>query len=144
DFNKSWEEFEAELAAQKQSELELQEKYHQMEMELQRTNVKLKETISKLHDTIENKNKALNNKNLELKRLEESSQLEIGTLKEKDLQSRKALEKREKLLKNLYHRFRNNVNMISSLNSLQSEYMMDQMVSQFQENRNHMKAVALV
>lgn len=144
DFNKSWEEFEAELAAQKQSELELQEKYHQMEMELQRTNVKLKETISKLNDTIENKNKALNNKNLELKRLEESSQLEIGTLKEKDLQSRKALEKREKLLKNLYHRFRNNVNMISSLNSLQSEYMMDQMVSQFQENRNHMKAVALV
>jgi len=140
----SQEQFEVELALQKQSEMEIQEKYHQMEMELQRTSEKLKDTISKFNNTIENKNKVLNDKKLELKQLEESTQFEIKALKEKDLQSREDLEKREEVLKNLYHRFRNNVNMISSLNSLQSEYMMDQMVRQFQENRNHMKAIALV
>jgi PAS domain S-box-containing protein len=144
EFIKSWEEFEAELTVQKQSELEIQEKYHQMEIELQRASEKLKETVSKFNNTIENKNRVINDKKLELKRLEQSSQFKIKALKEKDLQSREALVKREEVLKNLYHRFRNNVNMISSLNSLQSEYMMDQMVRQFQENRNHMKAIALV
>jgi PAS domain S-box-containing protein len=144
EFTNSWEEFEAELALQKQSELEIEEKYHQLEMELQRTSLRLKETVSKFNNTIENKNKVISDKKLELKRLEESYQFKIRALKEKDLQSREALEKREEVLKDLYHRFRNNVNMISSLNSLQSEYMMDQMVKQFQENRNHMKAIALV
>lgn len=137
---KSRENFDAELALQRQSELEIQDKYDKTEIKLQRISEKLKETVSKFNDTLNDKNRIINDQKLELRRLDESSQ----QLKQKDLESREALEKREEVLKNLYQRFRNNVNMISSLNSLQSEYMMDQMVRQFQENRNHMKAIALV
>ncbi|MDP3012756.1 MAG: histidine kinase dimerization/phosphoacceptor domain -containing protein, partial [Candidatus Subteraquimicrobiales bacterium] len=80
----------------------------------------------------------------ELTALKVSLESEIEQLKEKELISRDSLNKREKVLKNLYERFRSNLNMISSLSSLQSEYMMDQMVKQLQENRNNMKAIALV
>ncbi len=137
---KSREDFEAELALQKQSELEIQDKYNKTEIKLQRVSEKLKETVSKFNDTLNDKNKIINDQKSELRRLDESTQY----LKQKELESKEALEKREEVLKDLYQRFRNNVNMISSLNSLQSEYMMDQMVRQFQENRNHMKAIALV
>lgn len=140
----SREKFEAEMALQKQSELEIQDKYQEMEIELQKTSEKLKETVSKFNNALNDKNRIINHQKSQLLSLEQSTQLEIMALKEKELHSREDLEKREAVLKNLYHRFRNNVNMISSLNSLQSEYMMDQMIQQFQENRNQMKAIALV
>ncbi|HMK54978.1 MAG TPA: PAS domain S-box protein [Methanobacteriaceae archaeon] len=137
EFLTSKENLEAELSARLQAEEKIQGKSEKVQIELEKISKELETNKTAFENQIKNKEKDL----IDLK---ESFEFEIQQLKEKELESRESLDKREDVLKNLYSRFKSNINMISSLSSLQSEYMMDQMVKQLQENRNNMKAIALV
>ena len=72
----------------------------------------------------------------------------LGTELERQMsienETRASLHEKEALLKDVHNRVRKNMQMISSLTGLQSEYIRDQIIEKFRDSQNHIKSIALV
>ena len=97
-----------------------------------------------LEETKENLQKTIRNKENEIIQIKAEFMAEKSNLKAAEMQTKESLKRREKTLKDVYKRLRRNVQMTSSLSSLQSEYIMELMLKQFQDGRSHLKSIGLV
>lgn len=88
-------------------------------------------------------------KQMELERSDFENRLEkLGAELERqrsiEKETRASLHEKEALLKDVHNRVRKNMQMISSLTGLQSEYIRDQIIEKFRDSQNHIKSIALV
>jgi PAS domain S-box-containing protein len=111
------------LSGEKAKRKEIETKYHETEEKLQN---QLKENQIKYHETIEN------------------MELEITELKIKYDEASKLLEENKNTVQNVHKHAKRNMQRISSLTSLQSDYIREQMVESIRDSQNHIKSIALV
>jgi two-component sensor histidine kinase len=97
-----------------------------------------------LEETKENLQKTIRDKENEIIQIKAEFMAEKSNLKAAEMETRESLKRREETLKDLYKRLKRNVQMTSSLSSLQSEYILELMVKQFQDGRSHLKSIGLV
>ena len=97
-----------------------------------------------LEETKENLQKTIKDKENEIIKIKAEFMAEKSNLKAAEVQTKEELKRKEKNLKDVYKRLQRNVQMTSSLSSLQSEYILELMVKQFQEGRSHLKSIGLV
>ncbi|MGZ7109376.1 MAG: sensor histidine kinase, partial [Methanobacterium sp.] len=95
-------------------------------------------------ETEENLQKTIRDKENEIIQIKAEFMAEKSNLKAAEMQTKESLKRREKTLKDVYKRLKQNVQMTSSLSSLQAEYIMELMVKQFQDGRSHLKSIGLV
>jgi PAS domain S-box-containing protein len=70
---------------------------------------------------------------------------DISEQKQKEIQINYSLKEKELLLKEIHHRVKNNMQIVSSLLSLQAGYLIDNKMQEvFNESRNRIKALALI
>lgn len=97
-----------------------------------------------MEETKENLQKTIKDKENEIIKIKAEFMAEKSNLKAAEVQTKEELKRKEKNLKDVYKRLQRNVQMTSSLSSLQSEYILELMVKQFQEGRSHLKSIGLV
>jgi PAS domain S-box-containing protein len=97
-----------------------------------------------LEETKKNLQKTIKDKENEIIQIKAEFMAEKSNLKAAELRTKESLKRREKNLKDVYKRLQRNVQMTSSLSSLQSEYILELMVKQFQDGRSHLKSIGLV
>ena len=97
-----------------------------------------------LEETKENLQKTIRDKENEIIQIKAEFMAEKSNLKAAEMRTKDSLKRKEKTLKDVYKRLKRNVQMNSSLSSLQSEYIMELMLKQFQDGRSHLKSIGLV
>jgi PAS domain S-box-containing protein len=88
--------------------------------------------------------KQLEEKQAEYHQSFEKMDTEITELKNKINEINKLLKEKEELLKNVHTHAKMNMQRISSLTNLQSNYIRDQMVESFSDSQNHINSISLI
>ena len=127
---------EAEINIRKKTEENLQKKSLDLEKQLEKT----KTALSKIN----NLKNEVGKKEAEIIELQSNFQTEISNLKDSQRSVHESLESREKTLKNVYNGVRMNMQMMSTLNRLHSEYVTDQMIEKLQEGRSYLRSFGVV
>lgn len=127
---------EAEKGIRKKTEEELHKKSLNLENQIDKTNSALS-TIDNLQVEIEKKEE-------ELIELQNSFETEISQIKDKKLKVEESLQKREKTLKNIYNGVRRDIQMISTLNRLHSEYVTDQIIGKLEDGRSYLRSFGII
>lgn len=149
---------ELEINKHEESEKLLKEMANDLEMHVETKNSALervnkdlnneivlrKKVENKHKETVEKLNKELDDKNTEFTLKVNELDNEILELNNKLNETSKSLKEKENLLKDVHNRVKRNMQRISSLTGLQSEYMRDQILENFVESQNHIKSIALV
>lgn len=133
----SWEQ------SRKQLENELEVKEKQLEkitndLNLEITErIKAEKIIQEIKDDLEEKRKTIT-------QLENDFQSQLSEIKKAEQLTRKSLDAREKTIKNVYNGVKNNMQMISSLNRLHSEYVIEEMVDKLKDGRSYLRSFGMV
>ena len=133
----SWEQ------SRKQLENELEDKEKQLEKITDDLNLEIskgitaEKIIQKIRDDLEEKRKTIT-------QLEIDFQSQFSELKKAEQITRQSLDEREKTIKNVYSGVKNNMQMISSLNRLHSEYVMEAMVDKLKDGRSYLRSFGMV
>lgn len=106
--------------------------------------IQRKKIENKFKETVEKLNKQLDDKNNEFTLKVNKLDNEILGLNKKLNKTNKSLKEKENLLKDVHNRVKKNMQRISSLTGLQSEYMRDQILENFVDSQKHIKSIALV
>ncbi|HWQ19680.1 MAG TPA: PAS domain S-box protein [Methanotrichaceae archaeon] len=103
---------------------------------------KAKDELSDARVELENR---VRERTRELKNSNEALIEEIQERKHAECMIRSSLQEKEVLLREVYHRVKNNLQIISSLLSLQSEYIKDEKaIEAFRESRNRIRSMSLI
>lgn len=98
-----------------------------------------------LEDEIEKRTFQLNQKTKQLNDLNHSLEKEIAEKKSTQEKISKALKEKEVLLKEVHHRVKNNLQIISSMFKLQIEHIEDESVLEiFRDSQNRVKSMAMI
>lgn len=133
----SWEKSRKQL----ENELEVKEKQlekitHDLNLEIT-ARIKAEKIIQEIKDDLEEKRKTIT-------QLENDFQSQLSELKKAEQLTRQSLDAREKTIKNVYNGVKNNMQMISSLNRLHSEYVMEEMVDKLKDGRSYLRSFGMV
>jgi PAS domain S-box-containing protein len=127
---------EAQKGIRKKTEEDLRKKSLDLENQLDKTNSAL--------SIIDNLEKEIEEKEEELIELQNSFETEISQIQDKELKVQKSLQKREKTLKNIYNGVRRDIQMISTLNRLHSEYVTDQIIEKLEDGRSYLRSFGII
>ena len=133
----SWEKSRKQL----ENELEVREKKlgkitDDLNLEISK-GIKAEEIIQEIRDDLEEKRKTIN-------QLEIDFQSQLSEVKKAEQIARQSLDEREKTIKNVYSGVKNNMQMISSLNRLHSEYVIEDMVDKLKDGRSYLRSFGMV
>lgn len=126
----------AEISIRKKTEEDLLKKSFDLENQQDKTNSALSKIIN-LEEKIQEKEEKLS----ELQRNFEIQMLEI---KNNELKSQKTLQKREQTLKNIYNGVKRDIQMISTLNRLHSQYVTDQIIEKLEEGQSYLRSFGMI
>lgn len=127
---------EAEISVRKKTEENLQQKSFDLEEQLAKTNSALSE--------ITNLEKEIEEKESELSKLQSNFQNEISKLKDEGRSLQESLERKDKAIMKVYNGVKMNMQMMSTLNRLHSEYVTDQMVKKLEDGRSYLRSFGMV
>ncbi len=127
-----------------ESEINISKK---IDAELKKTAQDLEKQIGKTDwalSKMTNLNKEIEGKKVEISQLKSGFEAEILNLKEAESKTRESLQRKEKTLKEVYNGVRKNMQMISTLNRLHSEYVTDQMIEKLQDGQSYLRSFGTV
>lgn len=127
---------DVEITAHKKTEESLDKTSLDLEEQRAKTNAALSQ--------ISNLEKEITGKEAELSTIQSDFQNKISELKQEERTIQESLENREKTLKNVYDGVKTNMQMISTLNRLHSEYVTDQMVKKLEDGRSYLRSFGMV
>ncbi len=130
---------------------ELQKQLKTKNLALERVNKDLNTEIARItqvenqfHETQEKLHEQLAKKQSEYDESVGKIESENTELKVQNNETSKLLKEKEILLKDIHTSAKKNMQRISSLTALQSDYIRDQIVESFKDSQNHIKSIALI